>query len=291
MMPPLQALERELDAFASEAAFSGVVRIDRGDRGEVAKAFGLAHRGYQIPNDVGTQFAIASGTKGLTALTVVSLIAEGILDRSTTARSLLGPDLPLIRDDVTVEHLLSHRSGIGDYFDEEAEHDLTDYVMPVPVHELATPLARYLDELGGHAPSLRARCRPVAGAGPRYRHDLRDGAHGGGAAERAEGRRARRPPRRPDGAGRFGVRKRGPARLSQQALERELDASSGSGAAACCPGSRRDHKWCVRKQRSAAFAQLLSAFGVEPGDIRASRADAECERLPPLFERRMLHAH
>jgi len=149
MMPPLQALERELDAFASEAAFSGVVRIDRGDRGEVAKAFGLAHRGYQIPNDVGTQFAIASGTKGLTALTVVSLIAEGILDRSTTARSLLGPDLPLIRDDATVERLLSHRSGIGDYFDEEAEHDLTDYVMPVPVHELATT-EQYLAVLDGH---------------------------------------------------------------------------------------------------------------------------------------------
>ena len=33
-------------------------------------------------------------------------------------RSVLGEDLPLIGADVTVEHLLAHRSGIGDYLDE-----------------------------------------------------------------------------------------------------------------------------------------------------------------------------
>ena len=36
-----------------------------------------------------------------------------------TARSVLGADLPLIDDDVTIEHLLAHRSGIGDYLDED----------------------------------------------------------------------------------------------------------------------------------------------------------------------------
>jgi CubicO group peptidase (beta-lactamase class C family) len=143
------ALADELDRIASETAFSGVVRVDRGDRVEVAKAYGLAHRGYAIPNQVGTQFATASGTKGLTALTVVSLVAEGVLELSTTARSLLGPDLPLIRDDVAVEHLLAHRSGIGDYFDEDVELDLADYAMPVPVHELATT-EQYLAVLDGH---------------------------------------------------------------------------------------------------------------------------------------------
>ncbi len=34
---------------------------------------------------------------------------------------MLGDDLPLIGDDVTVEHLLAHRSGIGDYLDEDAD--------------------------------------------------------------------------------------------------------------------------------------------------------------------------
>ena len=134
-MPELAA---ELDAIASETAFSGVVRVDSAHGVEVAKAYGLAHRGHGIPNSADTQFAIASGTKGLTALTVASLVEEGRIELSTSARSVLGADLPLVGDEVTIEHLLSHRSGVGDYLDEAGDHDLADYLMPVPVHELAS---------------------------------------------------------------------------------------------------------------------------------------------------------
>ena len=49
--------------------------------------------------------------KRLTALSVVSLIEDGLLDLSASARSLLGKDLPLIDDDVTFGQLLAHRSG------------------------------------------------------------------------------------------------------------------------------------------------------------------------------------
>jgi CubicO group peptidase (beta-lactamase class C family) len=134
-MPELAA---ELDAIASETAFSGVVRVDSAHGVGVEKAYGLAHRGHGIPNSADTQFAIASGTKGMTALTVASLVEEGRIELSTSARSVLGADLPLVGDEVTIEHLLSHRSGIGDYLDEAGDHDLADYPMPVPVHELAS---------------------------------------------------------------------------------------------------------------------------------------------------------
>jgi CubicO group peptidase (beta-lactamase class C family) len=145
----MAALAAEIDALAAGNAFSGVVRVDRGDEIELAKAYGYAHRGHEIANTVDTRFAIASGTKGMTALTVVSLIEEGRLEPSTPARSLLGEDLPLIDDAVTVEHLLAHRSGIGDYLDENAGVDLADYLMPVPVHELATT-EQYVVALDGH---------------------------------------------------------------------------------------------------------------------------------------------
>jgi len=140
----------ELDALASETGFSGVVRIDRSGRIELARAYGLAHRGFEIPNELDTRFGIASGAKGFTALAVVSLIEEGVLELSTTARSALGNDLPLIDDRVTIEQLLAHRSGIGDYFDEDADWGREDYVMPVPVHELADT-EDYLAVLDGHA--------------------------------------------------------------------------------------------------------------------------------------------
>jgi CubicO group peptidase (beta-lactamase class C family) len=142
-------LQDSVDRVAAETGFSGVVRVDRDGGVRLAKAYGLAHRGCRIANAIDTQFAIASGTKGLTALTVVSLIEEGQLEPATTARSVLAEDLPLIGDDVTVEQLLAHRSGIGDYLDEETDHTVTDHVLPVPVHQLATS-EQYLRVLGGH---------------------------------------------------------------------------------------------------------------------------------------------
>src|SRR4051812_38294000 len=117
----------DIDRIAEDTGFSGVVWIDRGGQVEFAKAYGLANRAYQVPNSLDTRFGIASGSKGFTALAVVSLVHDGVLELSTTARSVLGDDLPLIADDVTVEHLLTHTSGIGDYLDEEADSEITGY--------------------------------------------------------------------------------------------------------------------------------------------------------------------
>ena len=138
-----------IDPVADQNGFAGVVSVHRGGQAEFARAYGLADRARQIPNTVRTRFAIASGTKGLTALAVVTLITEDALAMSTTARSVLGADLPLIGGDVTVEHLLAHRSGIGDYLDEEAGCDVAGYPLAVPPHDLATT-GDYLAVLGGH---------------------------------------------------------------------------------------------------------------------------------------------
>jgi CubicO group peptidase (beta-lactamase class C family) len=151
---PVEALPDEIDRIAEQTNFSGVVRIDRGDRTEVAKAYGMAHRALQVPNTIDTQFGTASAVKGLTALAVISLVVEGSLELSTTARSVLGDDLPLIDDSVTVEHLLSNRSGIGDYLDEDTDLDIAAYPMPVPVQHLATT-EQYLAVLDGFPTKFR----------------------------------------------------------------------------------------------------------------------------------------
>ena len=145
----VEMLENEVDRIAVERGFDGAVRVDRDENVELAKAYGMAHRGLQIANTIDTQFAIASGVKGMTALAVVSLIVDGALELSTPARAMLGDDLALIDDAVTIEHLLSHRSGIGDYLDEDAPRDISTYAMPVPVHELADT-EQYLAALDGH---------------------------------------------------------------------------------------------------------------------------------------------
>jgi CubicO group peptidase (beta-lactamase class C family) len=145
---------RQVAERAVDSGFSGVIRVDRSGREPWSAAFGLADRRHGIANDIDTQFAIASGVKGLTALVVVSLIEEGALSLSTAARTVLGADLPLISDQVSIEHLLGHRSGIGDYLDEEAV-DITDYVLDVPVHQL-DQTAAYLPLLAGRPAKFAA---------------------------------------------------------------------------------------------------------------------------------------
>ena len=145
----MESLESVVVEAAERSRFSGTVRVDRAGSHELSFVCGLADRAHEVPNRVDTQFAMASMTKGLTALVVMSLIEDGVFGLGTTARSVLGDDLPLIADDVTVEHLLAHRSGIGDYLTEDAGGDITDYVMPVSVHLLAST-EQYVPVLDGH---------------------------------------------------------------------------------------------------------------------------------------------
>ena len=121
----MQSLQDAVDEAAEHSGFSGVVRVDRSGGLEFCAAYGLADRAHEVPNTVETEFAIASGAKTLTALAVMSLVERGSLELGTTARSLLGDDLPLIADDIG------------------------DYVMPVSVHKLATT-EQFLPVLDGH---------------------------------------------------------------------------------------------------------------------------------------------
>jgi CubicO group peptidase (beta-lactamase class C family) len=112
-----------------DAPFSGVVLVSRGDETLLAEASGYAHVAHGVENTIDTRFAIASGTKGFTALVVVGLVAEGRLKLTTTAREVLGEDLPLIDDRVTVEHLLTHTSGIGDYCDDDNPPEISPWLV------------------------------------------------------------------------------------------------------------------------------------------------------------------
>lgn len=150
----MEGLRRRITELTG-AGFAGVVRVDVDGSTELREAFGLADRAREIPMTVDTRLGTASGSKTLTALAVLSLVEDGVLSLSTTARSLLGDDLPLVAPDVTVEHLLCHRSGIGDYLDEDADFDESAYLMPVPVHQLATTEA-FVPILDGYPPKFPA---------------------------------------------------------------------------------------------------------------------------------------
>jgi CubicO group peptidase (beta-lactamase class C family) len=145
----------ELDALARERDLWGVARVDRGTTTELDVAYGLADARHGIATTTATRFAIASGGKTFTALAVLQLVEAGELALSTPARRLLGADLPLVEPDVTIEHLLSHTSGIGDYLDESLDLDTDAYLMPVGVQHLATTEA-FVPLLDGHPTKFAA---------------------------------------------------------------------------------------------------------------------------------------
>ena len=143
------ALQVSVERVVRETGFSGVVHLSR--RGELLyeRASGLADRARGVANTPTTRFGIASGTKGFTALTIMSLVAEGSLAPDTSVRTVLGDELGVIDAGVTVGHLLAHTSGIGDYLDESAVEDIDSYTLPIPVHQLAST-SDYLTVLRGH---------------------------------------------------------------------------------------------------------------------------------------------
>lgn len=139
-----------LDAAVAKHAFTGVATVDVGDRRTMERVEGFVHRALAAPMTAGTRVAIASGSKAFTALAVMRLVDDGRLRLDQPVRELLGDDLPLIDDAVTVEHLLTHTSGIGDYIDEEGDWDVADHVLTLPVHMLTTAAA-FLPMLDGQA--------------------------------------------------------------------------------------------------------------------------------------------
>ena len=137
--------------------FSGVFSVSGADGFKLQHACGYRNRAEKLPNTVETAFAIASGTKLFTALSVCKLIDEGKLNLNDKVWDLLPHDLKMIDKEVTVLHLLTHTSGIGDYIDEENLNDSFDILKLYdtrPVHKW-TSLDFYLPMINELPPKFK----------------------------------------------------------------------------------------------------------------------------------------
>jgi CubicO group peptidase (beta-lactamase class C family) len=113
-------LERYFQAREAEDAFSGVVSITRGEVPLFTGAFGYASRAWKVRNSLDVRFDTASITKLFTAVATLQLIDQQRLALDTGVIDFLDLRNTNISRDVTVFHLLTHTSGIGDDADEEA---------------------------------------------------------------------------------------------------------------------------------------------------------------------------
>ncbi len=116
----LEQLDRYLRRLEASEAFSGVVRVTVGDEERFAGAYGFASRSWRSRNTMETRFDTASITKLFTAVATLQQVDAGAFGLETSAVGYLGLEGTAISPDVTVRHLLTHTSGIGDDADEEA---------------------------------------------------------------------------------------------------------------------------------------------------------------------------
>jgi CubicO group peptidase (beta-lactamase class C family) len=116
----VRRLNAYLDRLAKEDEFSGAVLFAKEGRVLYKKAYGLASRAYNVPNRTDTKFNLASMGKMFTSVAIAQLVEQGKLSYTDTVGKIL-PDYPNkeVAAKVTVHHLLTHTSGIGDYFNEK----------------------------------------------------------------------------------------------------------------------------------------------------------------------------
>ena len=94
--------------------FSGSVLVAKGENVLLSKGYGMADYEEEIPNTPDMVFPIGSITKQFTAAAIMQLQEEGLLDVTAPIGEYL-PDYPN-GEEITVHHLLTHTSGIPDFF-------------------------------------------------------------------------------------------------------------------------------------------------------------------------------
>ena len=118
-----EELNRLLSEKSNNNEFSGVVLIKRENEEIFSGAYGYANRSWGIKNSLETRFRIGSISKMFTAVSILQLIDSGKLDFDTSVVRYLGLEDTKIPEEVTIHSLLTHTSGIADYFDENGSDD------------------------------------------------------------------------------------------------------------------------------------------------------------------------
>jgi CubicO group peptidase (beta-lactamase class C family) len=118
-----QKLSKFMDKKANDLKFNGVVLIAKDGKAVFEKGYGFANIANGTPDQINTEFRIASLTKSFTAISILQLEEEGKL--KTT--DFISNYIPSFKngDKITIHHLLTHSSGVADHF------KMTDTTKPI----------------------------------------------------------------------------------------------------------------------------------------------------------------
>jgi CubicO group peptidase (beta-lactamase class C family) len=122
------ASDAELEALLGERArlgFEGAVLLESGSERRISAGFGALSADLERAPDTETAFDCGSIMKKVTAAAVYLLEQEGQLSRAQALAEFF-PDAPPAWSAVTLEQVLTHRAGFGEYHDTEGDFEQMD---------------------------------------------------------------------------------------------------------------------------------------------------------------------
>jgi CubicO group peptidase (beta-lactamase class C family) len=139
----LDRLHQNLTEKKEKNEFSGVVLIAKGGKPIFHKAYGYASKRFKVLNRLDTRFNLGSCNKLFTAFAVLKLMQQGKLSLDDPIGKHLDLFPEEISNHVLIRHLLSMRSGWGDYWGNEIYRsrqntlrtisDYMDFIKEIPL--------------------------------------------------------------------------------------------------------------------------------------------------------------
>lgn len=160
-----QQIKEIFNKYAKEKNFSGATLVKKGDVTLFHEAYGDAHKGFKIKNTITTKFDTASITKLFTAVGILQLIDKNLISFEDKVLDILDIKDTNISKEVSIYHLLTHTSGIGDDADEEAGEDYADIWKEKPnysVRETVDFLPQFMHKEPNFEPGKGCRYNNVA---------------------------------------------------------------------------------------------------------------------------------
>ena len=113
-IPQQTNIDNIFSRWDAKDAPGGTVAIIKDGELIFTKGYGMANLDYNIPNEPKTVFTIASTSKQFTAASIILLSEQGKLSLEDTLMKFF-PKFPAYANEITIQHLLNHTSGIRDY--------------------------------------------------------------------------------------------------------------------------------------------------------------------------------
>ncbi|MFY0593539.1 serine hydrolase domain-containing protein [Roseivirga sp.] len=135
--PPIAGEYTTAEALLQKTGFQGSILIRKGGTDFMRKGFGMADAEAGVANDPSLVYRIGSMTKAFTAMGILNLKRQGLIESFDQPLSDFDDEFPH-GDKITLRHLITHYSGLPDYIGvvEEIYRNQNTYFAPEDIYDI-----------------------------------------------------------------------------------------------------------------------------------------------------------